>query len=101
MTPQCMNALEQANKVRLARAQLKRDVTAGKVSVAQVVTECPWMAERMRVAELLAAQNHWGSVKTYHFLSSLRISEARTVEDLTARQRAVIVFRLAPVELAA
>src|SRR5215208_6028108 len=45
--PQHMQALAQANKVRLARAELKRQVGDGEISVADVVLDCPWESESM------------------------------------------------------
>ena len=42
--PQHMRALAQANRVRLARAELKRQVGEGETTVAEIVLECPWEA---------------------------------------------------------
>ena len=39
--PQHMRALEQANRVRLARAELKRQVAEGEATVAEIVLELP------------------------------------------------------------
>src|SRR3954451_23838701 len=47
--PQHMRALAHANKVRLARAELKRQVADGELSAANVVLECPWEAESMAI----------------------------------------------------
>ena len=41
-SPQHMQALELANRVRLARATLKRRVGAGDLTAAEVVVTCPW-----------------------------------------------------------
>src|ERR1700682_4581315 len=38
---QYMRALERANEVRLARAELKRRVAGGKIDVAEVILYCP------------------------------------------------------------
>ncbi len=54
--PQHLRALEQANRVRLARAELKRRVADGELPVAEVVLECPWEAESMTIGDLLASQ---------------------------------------------
>ena len=51
--PQYMRALERANKVRLARAELKRRIATGEIDVAEVILECPWEADSMAVADLL------------------------------------------------
>ena len=47
--PQYMRALQRANAVRLARAELKRRVAFGEVDVAQVILDCPWEARTMAV----------------------------------------------------
>ena len=39
--PQHLRALEQANRVRLARAELKRRVALQEASVVEVIVECP------------------------------------------------------------
>jgi hypothetical protein len=51
--PQHMRALERANQVRLARAELKRRVASGEMGVAEVILECPWEADSMAVSDLL------------------------------------------------
>ena len=50
--PQHMQALARANRVRLARAELKRQVAEGELSVADVVLSCPWEAHSMAIADL-------------------------------------------------
>ena len=41
-TAQCMEALARANEVRLARAALKREISAGRRSVTEVIMDSPW-----------------------------------------------------------
>ena len=48
--PQYMRALERANQVRLARAELKRKVATNEIDVADVILACPWEADSMAVA---------------------------------------------------
>jgi len=57
--PQHMRALERANEVRLARAQLKRRVAFGETDVAEVILHCPWEADSMAVGDLLMSQPRW------------------------------------------
>src|SRR4051794_26397579 len=57
---QCMQALARANEVRLARAALKRDITAGRREVTEVILESPWEADSMSLSELLCSQRRWG-----------------------------------------
>ena len=42
--PQYMRALERANKVRLARAELKRRSSMDETDAAEVILDCPWEA---------------------------------------------------------
>ena len=58
--PQHMRALAQANRVRLARAELKRQVAEGEATVAEIVLAGPWEAESMSIADLLMSQHRWG-----------------------------------------
>lgn len=93
--PQRMQALARANRVRLARAELKRRVADGRVSVAEVVMDCPWEAESMAVAELLLSQRRWGHTRCRRFLASIPISETKTIGSMTERQRRALAERLA------
>ncbi|CAB4936080.1 unannotated protein [freshwater metagenome] len=90
IAPQHLQALERANAVRLARAALKRAVAAGELDVAQVVLTCPWEAESMTVADLLASQRRWGVTRVRRFLQAIPMSEAKTIGTLTDRQRAAV-----------
>ena len=92
--PQHMRALAEANRVRLARAALKRAIEAGHVDAAEVVRECPWEVETMTVGELLRSQRRWGRTRSRKFLSSLALSENREIGRLTLRQRSVVAEEL-------
>jgi len=85
--PQYMRALERANEVRLARAELKRRVATGGLDVADVILECPWEAESMAVADLLMSQRRWGQTRCRRFLAQIPMSEKKTVGSMTERQR--------------
>ena len=61
--PQHMRALAQANRVRLARAELKRRVADGEITVAEVVLQRPWEADTMTISDLLQAQRRWGRTR--------------------------------------
>ena len=88
--PQCLRALEQANHVRLARAQLKRRVKAGGLAAAEVVLTSPWQTRTMSVGELLMSQRGWGRVRTRRLLLSLAVPENKQIATLTERQRLAI-----------
>ena len=92
--PQHMRALAEANRVRLARAALKRAVEAGDVDTAVVVRECPWEVETMTVGELLRSQRRWGRTRTRKFLDLFPLSENRQLGRLTLRQRLLLAAEL-------
>jgi hypothetical protein len=88
-----MTALAHANEIRLARAQAKRDIKAGELSIPEALEmDC---VQSMTLFALLQAQMSWGSAGTYRsegikakrLLSVLGISQSRIVRDLTERQR--------------
>ncbi|HET6832047.1 MAG TPA: hypothetical protein VFH44_11945 [Solirubrobacterales bacterium] len=92
--PQHIRALEHANRVRLARAALKRAVRAGDLRAEQVVRTCPWEAETMTVSELLRSQSRWGRTRTRKFLVPLAVNENRRLGRLTLRQREALATAL-------
>jgi len=92
--PQHMRALAEANRVRLARAALKRQVEAGDVNTSEVVRECPWEVETMTIGELLRSQRRWGRTRSRKFLVSLTLNENREIGRLTSRQRAMLAAEL-------
>lgn len=92
--PQHIQALEHANRVRLARAALKRQVSAGNLEAHEIVRSCPWEAATMSVSELLRSQTRWGRTRTRKFLSPLAVSENRQLGLLTLRQREMLAGAL-------
>jgi hypothetical protein len=87
VAPQHMRALSQANRVRLARAELKRQIADGTRTVAEVVLECPWEAESMSIADLLMSQHRWGRTRCRRFLATIPMTETKTIGSMTERQR--------------
>ena len=96
--PQYMRALERANQVRLARAELKRRVAVDEVAVADVIVECPWEAESMAVGDLLMSQRRWGQTRCRKFLAQVPMSEKKTIGSMTDRQRHTLAAMLAPAQ---
>ncbi|MFN8201601.1 MAG: hypothetical protein U0S48_03490 [Solirubrobacteraceae bacterium] len=92
--PQHLQALQRANEVRLARAELKRRVADGELMAAEVVLESPWEAASMTVADLLMSQRRWGRTRCRRFLAQAALSETKTVGSLTDRQRRVVAEQL-------
>ena len=92
--PQHLVALQRANKVRLARAELKRRIGAGEITVGQVVLDTPWEAASMTVADLLTSQERWGRTRCRKFLLAVPLTETKTVGSLTERQRHAVARAL-------
>jgi hypothetical protein len=92
--PQHMRALAQANRVRLARAELKRQVADGEATVAEIVLGRPWEAESMSIADLLMSQHRWGRTRCRRFLASIPMTETKTIGSMTERQRNELARRL-------
>jgi hypothetical protein len=92
--PQHMRALAQANRVRLARAELKRQVAEGETTVGDIVLDCPWEADSMAIADLLLSQHRWGRTRCRRFLASIPMTETKTVGSMTDRQRRALSARL-------
>lgn len=88
--PQHMRALARANRVRLARAELKRSIGRGEVDVAGVIRECPWETESMTLAELLTSQRRWGRTRARKLLQAVALNENKRLGTLTPRQRALL-----------
>ena len=94
--PQHLRALERANAVRLARAELKRKVAAGDVCAAEIILTAPWETDSMTVSDLLASQRRWGQTRCRRFLQSLQMTETKTIGSLTDRQRQAVADMLPP-----
>ncbi len=92
--PQHLRALQRANEVRLARAELKRRVSSGEVTVSDVVLTVPWETESMTISDLLTAQRRWGHTRCRRFLQGVPMSESKTIGSMTDRQRHAIASML-------
>ncbi|MGH2835050.1 MAG: hypothetical protein ACRDLT_01280 [Solirubrobacteraceae bacterium] len=92
--PQRLRALEHANAIRLARAELKRRIAEGEASAADVILKCPDAANRWTVSELLLSQRRWGSTRCRKFLERNGVSEIKLIGSLTERQRRMLAEQL-------
>jgi hypothetical protein len=92
---QHLRALEYANRVRLARARMKRKIAAGELAASEVVLSCPWQAHSMSISDLLMSQKRWGRTRCRRLLLSLSVPENKSVGTLTERQRLALATVLA------
>jgi hypothetical protein len=87
---QHLRALERANRVRLARAELKREIAGEEISASQVILDCPWEAASMSISDLLMCQRRWGRARCRRLLVSLGVPENKQIGTLTQRQRSAL-----------
>ncbi len=91
---QRMEALKRANGIRTQRAQLKRDLKAGKVNISTLLLDPPEYVETAKVFDMLLAVPKYGRVKTNRVLNQCRISPSKTIGGLSERQRKELVTQL-------
>ena len=92
---QHLRALARANRVRLARAELKRQIAGEEISASQVILDCPWEAASMSISDLLMCQRRWGRARCRRLLVSLGVPENKQIGTLTQRQRGALAAVLA------
>jgi hypothetical protein len=81
-------ALAKANEVRVARAQLKRGVAAGRIELARVLADPPTCVQTAKVNELLVPRIGPAGRSCARPLSD---RARKTVGSLSGRQRAELV----------
>src|ERR687894_2528427 len=91
---QRMDALQKANEIRTRRAQLKRDLKAGRVSIHDLLRSPPEYLETAKVFDMLLAVPKYGRVKVNKILVTCRISPSKTIGGLSERQRNELIASL-------
>lgn len=82
-------ALERANEVRTYRAAAKREIKAGRMSLADVLAD-PMFATA-KLSDVLPNLPRWGSARSGDALKRCRIAHAKTCGKLTDRQRGEVL----------
>ena len=88
---QRLDALGRANEIRVRRAQLKRQLKAGEVTIDQVLLDPPSYVLTAKVHDMLLAVPRLGRVRAAKLLGQCRISQSKTIGGLSERQRAELV----------
>ncbi len=88
---QRLHALERANEIRTRRAQLKRDLKGGRVSIHALLLDPPAYVETAKAFDMLLAVPKYGRVKVNKILAQCRISPSKTIGGLSERQRNELV----------
>lgn len=87
-------ALEKAAAARHARAELRENVKAGKVTLAEVLSSEDPIAKRLKVSTLIESLPGYGKARAAKLMEELGISESRRVQGLGVRQREELLNRL-------
>lgn len=91
---QRLRALEMANEIRTRRAQLKRDLKAGRQRIDLLLLAPPEWLDSAKVFDIILAVPKYGRVKVNRILNQCRISPSKTISGLSERQRAELVALL-------
>ena len=91
---QRMEALQRANDIRSRRAQLKRDLKAGKVKIEVLLLDPPDYVQSAKAFDMIIAVPKYGRVKANKILTQCRISPSKTIGGLSERQRGELVSQL-------
>ncbi len=88
------DALVIANRIRLNRAQVKRDLKTGKVSIVNLLEDPPESIYTMPVWELIKAIPYVGVSRISRMTKSCTVSQRRTIGNLTDREHAELLETL-------
>lgn len=88
---QRMSALERANEIRTARADLKKDLKAGREEVTSLLQDPPEWILTMKLFDLMISVPKYGRTKVNRILTQCRISPSKTIGGLSERQRGELV----------
>lgn len=91
---QRLQALGEANRIRVKRAQLKRDLKSGQQSIYDILMDPPEWVKTMKVYDAVLACPKYGRVKTDKLLRVCKVSPARTLGGLSSRQRTEIALKM-------
>jgi S13-like H2TH domain len=81
------NALEEANRVRFARADVKRDLKSGSLSIYDLLMAPSEELKGAKVEEILLAMRGMGRVKVTRIMREAGVSRSKTLVGLTHGQR--------------
>ncbi len=85
-------ALEQAVKARAQRAEIKAQLSEGKISFADVVAmKDDEVIGKMKVSELISSLPNYGTVRTQKVMEELKISPSRRLRGLGKRQEVALL----------
>jgi len=91
---QRLQALERANRVRIVRAAVKREIATGATSAAEAILSGAPEIQTMAVIDLLLSQRGWGRARCRWLLMGVPLAENKTIGSMTDRQQRLVVAML-------
>ena len=82
-----LSALEEANRVRFARADAKRDLRSGELGIYDLLMDPSEELKGAKVEEMLLAVRGMGRVKVTRLMREAGVSRSKTLVGLTHGQR--------------
>jgi hypothetical protein len=86
-------ALEKAQAMRKARADLREQLKKGEVTLEEVLNRDDPVVARMKVSYLLRSLPRVGKVKAERIMQEIGINESRRVQGLGTRQKQALLAR--------
>ena len=86
-------ALEKAQTMRRARAELRVQLKKGEVKFQEIVVSDDPVIQRMKVSYLLKSLPRVGKVKADRIMDEVGIDESRRVQGLGKRQKEALLAR--------
>ena len=94
-TEERAKALEKAQEMRTKRMELRKELKAGKVTLAEVLKREDEIVTRMKVKYLLESLTNVGKITAASLMEEIGINESRRVQGLGKRQLALLLEKLA------
>lgn len=96
MTPeQRAAALEKAAQARKARAELKADIKAGKLTIADILESQDDVVKKTKVSAVLMSFPGYGKARVAALMEECGIQETRKIGGLGSKQKAALLEKLA------
>lgn len=97
-TQQRRSALEEANRVRFARAEAKRELKSGELALYDLLMDPSEELKGAKVEDMLLAVRGMGRIKVAKILREAGVSRAKTLVGLTHGQRDRLIKALGWIE---
>lgn len=88
-------ALRKAQQMRSKRMELRKELKAGNVTLAEVLERDDEIVTRMKVKYLLESLPNIGKITATAIMEEVGINESRRVQGLGKRQLAMLLEKLA------